>query len=140
MSEILSERCRAEPGIQKIGGDLIVPFERLGEMLEIYEKGFRRRGLEFAVWGHASDGNLHPNAIPRSADEVRLGFEAMLDFADAVTQRGGAPLSEHGVGRSPIKQEILRRFLGADAIAQMRAIKRAFDPQWRLAPGVLLVE
>ena len=140
VSEILSERCRQHPGIQKVGGDLIVPFDRLGEMVEIYEQGFRRRGLEFAIWGHVSDGNLHPNAIPRNVDEVRGGFESMLEFADAATQRGGAPLSEHGVGRSSIKQEILRRFLGTDALSQMRAIKRAFDPQWRLAPGVLLAE
>ena len=26
-------------------------------MVAFYEDGFRRRGLEFAIWGHVSDGN-----------------------------------------------------------------------------------
>ena len=64
VNEILARRRSSAPGVHKVGGDLIVPFEALGEMLEIYERGFRGRGLEFAVWGHLSDGNLHPNALP----------------------------------------------------------------------------
>jgi D-lactate dehydrogenase (cytochrome) len=61
----------------------------------------------------------------------------MLEFAAEAASRGGCPLSEHGVGRSPLKQEMLRRFLGDDAIGSMRAVKRALDPPGRLAPGVL---
>jgi D-lactate dehydrogenase (cytochrome) len=137
VNELLAERRRADSGVHKVGGDLIVPFDHLREMIEIYERGFRRRGLEYAIWGHLSDGNLHPNALPRNSGEVRLGLDAMLEFAEEATRRGGAPLSEHGVGRSPIKQEILRRFLGDDAIASMRRVKRALDPGWQLAPGVI---
>ena len=29
---------------------------------------FERRGLDYAIWGHVSDGNLHPNVVPRSLD------------------------------------------------------------------------
>ena len=50
---------------------------------------------------------------------------------------GGSPLSEHGVGRSPIKQRTLRRFLGDEAVEAMRRIKLALDPQARFAPGVI---
>jgi FAD/FMN-containing dehydrogenase len=32
---------------------------------------------------------------------------------------------------------MLRRFLGDDAVEQMRRIKRALDPCGRFAPGVL---
>jgi D-lactate dehydrogenase (cytochrome) len=133
----VSELLRESPGSMKIGGDLIVPFDRVIEMFEIYSRGFEERGLPYAVWGHISDGNLHPNALPRNAEEVDRGYEAMLEFAEEAALRGGCPLSEHGVGRSRIKQEALRRFLGEEAIAQMRAIKRALDPAGRLAPGVL---
>lgn len=140
VNEILAERRRVDPSVRKMGGDLIVPFERLGEMLAIYEDGFGRRGLEFAVWGHVSDGNLHPNALARNAREMDLAQDALREFADAASARGGAPLSEHGVGRSPLKQELLRRFLGDAAIARMRAVKRALDPAWRFAPGVLFEE
>ena len=137
MNEILAERRREEPGVKKVGGDLIVPFDQLPEMMRLYHEGFRRRGLEYAIWGHLSDGNLHPNALPRNSAEVAAGYEALMEFADAAARLGGCPLSEHGVGRNPVKQEMLRRFLGDDAVAAMARIKGALDPPWRLGRGVL---
>jgi D-lactate dehydrogenase (cytochrome) len=133
VSEMLSQRS----GVYKSAGDLIVPFERLREMMRIYEEGYERRGLEYAVWGHLGDANLHPNALPRDEAEGRRGTEALLEFAEQATRRGGCPLSEHGVGRNPIKQRMLRDFLGEGAIKQMRRIKSALDPDGRFAPGVL---
>jgi D-lactate dehydrogenase (cytochrome) len=137
VNEILAGRRLDDPGARKVGGDLIVPFEHLADMLRLYEDGFASRGLDFAIWGHVSDGNLHPNALPRTTREARLAAEALLEFGDEAARRGGSPLSEHGVGRSALKQEMLRRFLGEGAVASMRAIKRALDPEGRFAPGVL---
>ena len=137
VNELLRQRRAAAPGVKKIGGDLVVPFEQLPHMMSLYESGFRARGLQHAVWGHLSDGNLHPNALPRDAREVAEAERAMLEFADEAVRRGGSPLSEHGVGRDPLKQELLRRFLGPQAIESMRRIKRALDPRARLGRGVL---
>jgi D-lactate dehydrogenase (cytochrome) len=137
INEILGARRRRDPEIHKVGGDLIVPFPRLAEAWETYVGEFRRRGLEFAIWGHLSDGNLHPNVLPSDAEETRSGERAQLLFGDRVAEMGGSPLSEHGVGRSPLKQELLRRFLGDEALRQMRAVKAALDPSGRFAPGVL---
>ncbi len=137
VSERIAEIGRDEPGVAKVGGDLIVPFERLGEMIDLYVEGFSRRGLNYAIWGHLGDGNLHPNAIPRCAAEMRPAREAMIEFAEEAIRRGGCPLSEHGVGRNGLKQELLRLFVGDAAITRMRAIKAALDPTGRLAPGVL---
>ncbi len=137
INELLAERRRTDAGVRKVGGDLIVPFEEVADMFRFYEDGFSRRGLPFAIWGHVSDGNLHPNAIPRDSAEVASGVEALLEFGAEAARRGGAPLSEHGVGRSRVKQEMLRRFVGEAAIATMGRIKRALDPEWRFAPGVL---
>ena len=123
--------------IEKAAADMIVPFDRFGEMLALYREGYRRRGLDFAIWGHASDGNVHPNTIPTSYDDVVAGKDAVLEFGRQVVALGGSPLAEHGVGRSAIKQALLRELYGAGAIDQMRAIKRALDPEWKLAPGVL---
>ena len=114
VSEMLRERRNACPQIKKVAGDLIVPFEHVGEMMRFYEERFRARGLEFAIWGHLSDGNLHPNALPREAGDVNAGVECVLEFAERAMRLGGCPLSEHGVGRDPLKQEILSRFLGDD--------------------------
>ena len=128
---------RVHPRIQKTAADMIVPFDRFAEMMAVYREGYGRRGLQHAIWGHVSDGNVHPNVIPRSIEDVKAGQEAILEFGREAIARGGCPLSEHGVGRSPIKQALLRQLYGDEGIAQMRAVKAALDPAFRLAPGVL---
>ncbi len=123
--------------IAKTAADMIVPFESLETLLTMYEEEFERRGLDAAVWGHISDGNLHPNVIPRSIADVESGKEAILAFGREAIRLGGSPLAEHGVGRHPIKQQLLVEMYGLEGIAQMRGIKRALDPEWKMAPGVL---
>jgi D-lactate dehydrogenase (cytochrome) len=129
-----------DPRIAKTAADMIVPFDRFGEMMQIYRDGFRSRGLDFAVWGHISDGNVHPNVLPRTYEDVERGKEAILFFGKEVARLGGCPLAEHGVGRNPVKQALLRGLYGDAGIEQMRAVKRALDPDWKLAPGVIFVE
>jgi D-lactate dehydrogenase (cytochrome) len=123
--------------IEKTAADMIVPFDRLEELLTTYETGFGARGLDAAIWGHISDGNLHPNVIPRTLADVTAGKSAILDFGREAIRLGGAPLAEHGVGRNPVKQQLLELLYGKDGIAAMRAVKNAIDPDWTLAPGVL---
>ena len=126
-----------DPRIAKTAADMIVPFESLDVLLKMYDEEFKRRGLDAAVWGHISDGNLHPNVIPRSIADVESGKDAILAFGREVIRLGGSPLAEHGVGRHPIKQQLLVEMYGPEGIAQMRAVKRALDPEWKMAPGVL---
>jgi D-lactate dehydrogenase (cytochrome) len=129
-----------DPGVQKTGGDMIVPFERLSDSLALYHRVFEAHGLRYAVWGHASDGNLHPNVLPSTTEDVARGVTALREIAAGVVRMGGAALAEHGVGRSPVKQQFLRDLYGANGILQMRAVKRALDPAGKLAPGVLFPE
>jgi len=123
--------------IEKTAADMIVPFSGLERLLSLYDDEFARRGLDVAIWGHISDGNVHPNVIPRSYEDVESGRAAILSLAGEVLRMGGAPLAEHGVGRSRIKQELLRMMYGDEGIAAMRRVKRAIDPEWKLSPGVL---
>jgi D-lactate dehydrogenase (cytochrome) len=126
-----------DPRIAKTAADMIVPFDRFDDVLAFYDAEFARRGLDAAVWGHISDGNVHPNVIPRSIADVESGKEAILAFGREVIRMGGSPLAEHGVGRNPVKQQLLRELYGDEGIEEMRRIKRAIDPEWKLAPGVL---
>jgi D-lactate dehydrogenase (cytochrome) len=137
VNELLAAGRVNGAGPRKVGGDQIVPFHRLPGFVQAIEEEFGSRGLEFAIWGHLSDGNLHPNALPGDAGQVRLGEEALLALGDAAAAMGGCPLSEHGVGRSGLKQEMMRRFLGDRAVREMQAIKNALDPVWRFSPGTL---
>jgi len=123
--------------IEKTAADMIVPFDRLAEMMRIYREGYRQRNLDCAIWGHISDGNLHPNVIPRSYADVAAGKEAILEFGREAARLGGCPLAEHGVGRNAVKQQLLRQMYGAGGIEEMRAIRRVLDPAGILSPGVL---
>ena len=100
--------------------------------------GFGARGLDFAVWGHISDGNVHPNVLPRSYEEVERGTGS--DSCNSgVRWRGSAVVrlpSTASVGVA-VKQALLRGLYGDEGIEQMRAVKRALDPDWKLAPGVI---
>ena len=127
-----------DPRIHKTGGDMIVPFERFAEAMEVYRREFvTTRGLDLVVWGHISDGNVHPNVIPRSYACVEAGHEALLACGAALLALGGCPLSEHGVGRNPVKQALLRQLYGAEGLGQMRALKQVLDPSGKLARGVI---
>ena len=126
--------------IEKTAADMVVPFDRFAEILAIYHDGYRRRGLDHAIWGHISDGNVHPNVIPRSVADVEAGKAAILEFGREVARLGGCPLAEHGVGRSPVKQALLRQLYGDRGVEEMRAVKRALDPEWKLAPGVVFTK
>jgi D-lactate dehydrogenase (cytochrome) len=126
-----------DPRIEKTAADMIVPFDRIGALLDFYDREFARRGLDAAVWGHISDGNVHPNVIPRSWADVESGRAAILAFGCEAIRLGGAPLAEHGVGRSRIKQQLLRELYGESGIDDMRRVKRAIDPEEKLARGVI---
>jgi D-lactate dehydrogenase (cytochrome) len=139
-ARVAAAKASIHGDIDKTAGDMIVPFDRVAESLAVYREAFGRRRLEHAIWGHLSDGNLHPNVIPRSLDDVLRGREAILEIGRRITAMGGAPLAEHGVGRSAIKQQLLRELYGEEGIEQMRRVKRALDPEWKLAPGVLFTE
>ena len=129
-----------DPRIYKTAADMIVPFERFGEMMGVCRQLFAERDLDLVVWGHISDGNVHPNLLPKSAADVTKGQEAILALGDAVIAMGGSPLAEHGVGRNQVKQELLRRLYGSDGVDAMREIKRVLDPRGVLASGVIFAE
>ena len=134
---IARAKAAIDSRIEKTAADMIVPFDKIEELMRTYDKGFERRGLDFAVWGHISDGNLHPNVIPRSLADVQAGKEAILEFGREAIRLGGSPLAEHGVGRNPVKQQLLIELYGRSGVDEMRRVKQALDPEWKLAPGVL---
>jgi len=136
-ARIAAVKARLQQDVEKTAGDMIVPFDRLEESLSLYRSTFERHGLEYAIWGHVSDGNMHPNVVPGSMDDVSRGRVALLEIARGIMAMGGAPLAEHGVGRSALKQQMLRDLYGDRGIEDMRAVKRALDPDWKFASGVL---
>jgi D-lactate dehydrogenase (cytochrome) len=126
-----------DPALAKSGGDVIVPLDRLEELVARSRAALADVELDHAIWGHLSDGNLHPNVLPHRPEDGARAAAAQLAIGSAAIALGGSPLSEHGVGRHPVKQELLRRLYGDDGIAAMRRVKEALDPRTVLAPGVI---
>lgn len=133
----VAQAKRSDDAISKTAADMIVPFERFADMMRECRRLFAERDLDLAVWGHISDGNVHPNVIPRRVEDVTKGRDAILALGASVIAMGGCPLAEHGVGRSPIKQQLLRQLYGTAGIDAMRAIKLRLDPNGSLARGVI---
>ncbi len=136
-ARVLRAKQNQHPSITKMAADMIVPFDHLETMMQIFQKGFEAHGLDYAIWGHASDGNMHPNILPRSMDDLRLAQRVILESGKAVIALGGCPLAEHGVGRNRTKQALLKELYGESGLQQMFAVKQALDPEGKLAPGNL---
>jgi glycolate oxidase len=119
----------------KLGEDISVPRSQIPAMVQAIRAIANQFALLIPVYGHAGDGNLHPNILcdRRDAGEMtRVRLAAAAIFRSAVAL-GGTLSGEHGIGL--LKREFLELDLGSRQIAAMRAIKDALDPQGTLNPG-----
>jgi D-lactate dehydrogenase (cytochrome) len=88
--------------------------------------------------GHVGDGNFHmlmlvePNSPGDHAEAERLN-ERLVQRALSM---GGTITGEHGIGLG--KQKFMEAQHGAGALAVMRAIKQALDPENMMNPGKML--
>jgi D-lactate dehydrogenase (cytochrome) len=130
-------QAQVDRRIHKTAADSVVAFDRFADMMATCRRLFAERGVDLAVWGHISDGNVHPNVVPRSYADIEAGKAIMLELGREVIAMGGSPLAEHGVGRSPMKQQLLQMLYGEEGIASMQRVKHAIDRRWKLARGVL---
>ena len=120
--------------------DVGVPRSRVPEMLRAIEAIGARHGVPVGTFGHAGDGNLHPTFLfPRDVEDAASRLEAaQADLYEAAIALGGTVTGEHGIGAA--RRSWLVRQRGEEAVAVMRAIKRALDPQGLLNPGKVLLE
>ncbi|MEH6823355.1 MAG: FAD-binding and (Fe-S)-binding domain-containing protein [Motiliproteus sp.] len=120
--------------------DVAFPVEQLAEAVHDLHIIFNDLGYhEALIFGHALEGNLHfvfTQAFDNQAEIDR--YEQLMDrVADLVVGKyDGSLKAEHGTGRNMapyVEQE-----WGAEAYALMWQIKRLFDPDNLINPGVLL--
>ncbi len=118
----------------KVSEDFAVPFDRLGEALDMIERIGRENGAEVACWGHAGDGNVHASVLVDRGDAAALRWaETVADAFHAVPRALGGSLSaEHGIGL--VKLEAAAALPPALLRAQ-RAVVDALDPAHLANPG-----
>ena len=119
----------------KLGEDIAVPRSQIPAMVRAVRAIAAEYDLPIPLYGHAGDGNLHPNILcdrRDAAEMARVRGAAAAIFAAAVAL-GGTLSGEHGIGL--LKKEFLASDLGPAQVALMRAIKATIDPQGLLNPG-----
>lgn len=118
----------------KIGEDVAVPVSRVPEFIKEISSISEKTGVKIAVFGHAADGNLHPNILynPRETDAEHVNA-AVAGIFRAALSHGGTLSGEHGVG--VLKKPYFEAALGTDTVNLMRGIKKLFDPRGLLNPG-----
>jgi FAD/FMN-containing dehydrogenase len=119
------------PGVE----DLVVPPERLGDLVRLLTDEFGRRGLEFISYGHAGDANLHSRPLldPSGSNGRSMLDDLMEDCFEAVWRMGGSMTGEHGDGMLRARY-VERQYPRSYWI--MQELKKLFDPKGILNPGV----
>jgi D-lactate dehydrogenase (cytochrome) len=135
INTIIGERKRGLPDLTKVGTDMAVPFDALGEMLGTYKEHLKKTSLEYCVFGHIGNAHLHVNILPRSMEEVETAYSLYRQFAELAVKLGGSVAGEHGIGR--LKKRFMDIQYSAEELLAMARIKRSLDPDEVLNPGVM---
>jgi FAD/FMN-containing dehydrogenase len=134
-----AERAKG-PAVQH---DISVAVEHMPEFVEqavpLLEEAWP--GTEAVAFGHLGDGNVHfhviaPPGVDPPAWQEGDGKRISSQVYDLVAQWGGSISAEHGIGQ--LKRDELARLGDPVALALMRAVKQALDPQGLLNPGKLV--
>jgi glycolate oxidase len=119
----------------KLGEDISVPRSAIPAAVAAIKEISRKHDIPIAIFGHAGDGNLHPNILfdKRDPSQVDRMKRAAADIFDVSIELGGTLSGEHGVGS--LKLPFLEKDIGPISIDVMGSIKTALDPKNILNPG-----
>ncbi len=67
VNAIVAATKQAHPDVEKTAGDMVVPFARLSESIELYRTTLESRGLDYAIWGHVSRTAIFTRTSCRTA-------------------------------------------------------------------------
>jgi len=124
----------------KISEDATVPRSKIPEMCERLLNIRDKYGIHLVVFGHAGDGNLHPNIICDKTDQEEMirVEQAVGEIFTAAVELGGTLSGEHGIGT--MKAPFMEMELGAAGLDMMKRIKKAWDPNNIMNPGKIFPE
>jgi len=130
----LGHVVRAQRG-NALAEDVVVPLDRIADVVEGTAEIGRRHRLAALCFGHAGDGNLHSTFLfaPESAEEQHRAELAAEDLFELAARLGGSVSGEHGLGL--LKRGQLARQWAPRALDLHEQIKRVFDPKNLLNPG-----
>jgi glycolate oxidase subunit GlcD len=119
----------------KMSEDVVVPLDRVADMIEATLEIGARHGLDACSWGHAGDGNLHATFLLDARDpaELERASAAAAELFATAAAMGGSISGEHGLGL--VKSGHLGRQWNEATLRLHRAVKQAIDPHNLMNPG-----
>lgn len=119
----------------KINEDIVVPVDKIPDMVEMTLDLQKSSGLKVVSFGHAGDGNIHCNIMYDKKDrsQAERAQKAVDRLFEETLRLGGTITGEHGVGIT--KLAYLEKETGKIPIDIMKGIKNVFDPLNILNPG-----
>ena len=118
--------------------DAAVPPHNLEEFVVRFEEILEKHETWACFYGHASVGTLHvrPALDTTEPEEVGRMRRIAEEVADLVIECEGSISGEHGDGLS--RSEFLEKMYGGEILHAFKEVKRLFDPEGLLNPGVIV--
>jgi glycolate oxidase len=130
----LSEALTAKSPVRE-REDVVVPKSKIPQLFKELELLQKKYSMEIVSFGHIGDGNIHVNIL-KGESQTEKWQEILPGLLDEmfkkVVELGGTISGEHGIGY--VKKKYLPLAVDAPALAMMKAVKRAIDPQNILNP------
>ncbi|KRA33327.1 dimethylmenaquinone methyltransferase [Rhodanobacter sp. Root627] len=120
----------------KINEDVVVPVSHLPALVDGIKRFAAKHDVLIVTFGHAGNGNLHVNLLPRDDAERKRAHACLAEVFALVIELEGTLSGEHGIGLA--KREFMPLAVPATTLELMRNVKAAFDPDGILNPGKLL--
>ncbi|HET9131774.1 MAG TPA: FAD-linked oxidase C-terminal domain-containing protein, partial [Terriglobia bacterium] len=121
--------------------DVVVPAERISELIRYLENFFEGQRVPVAIFGHIGNGNAHivPLLDVNDSGDFEKMVSAYRDIHATVLNRfGGSICGEHGDGR--VRAEFVKQMFGEELYDLFVQVKRSFDPGNVFNPGIKLSE
>jgi glycolate oxidase len=120
-----------------LADDMSVPMSQIPKAVKAFQEIAEKNGVIVGTYGHAADGNLHTKMLldPKSKTYWENAEKAVSEIFDAVLELGGTVTGEHGVAISKAPYMQKER---PTALATMKAIKQALDPNNIMNPGKMM--
>lgn len=119
--------------LKKLGTDTAVPGGSFRAYYKFCKDCVENSGLEYVIYGHFGNSHIHLNMLPRNEEEYNTGKDIYNNICLEAVKLGGTVSAEHGIGK--LKRELLINMYGAEAVNQMRQIKKILDPSMLLNRG-----
>ncbi|MDD4160657.1 MAG: FAD-binding oxidoreductase [Synergistaceae bacterium] len=117
--------------------DLVVPIDRVPDLLAKIKEVCLERNLQWVAYGHAGDGNMHCTVIgPDTEDWHEILLIVQKKIYSAVIEMGGTLSGEHGIGFK--RKGFMKLFLDKKHLELIKSVKLAFDPGNILNPGKIV--